>query len=116
LPYVLDVGKIFTYILIVGRAEEMPTVNILDAIKIQIYFNDTQRHQLPHFHAVTKTRQAAISLVDFRVLAGGLGRNQMKKVMDWAKENRAALIQEWDRCNPHRPFQGVGRAAWGNTQ
>ena len=47
----------------------MPTVAIVEGVKIQFYANE---HPPPHFHAVYAEFRAQIAIDDLRMLKGGL--------------------------------------------
>lgn len=54
----------------------MPTVEIIDGIKINIYSNE---HLPPHFHAIYGSHEAMIEIVSLEILKGKLPNNQLKK-------------------------------------
>ena len=47
----------------------MPTIKIIDSIKILIYFND---HLPPHFHAVYNEYEVLIEIKSLAIYAGEL--------------------------------------------
>lgn len=74
----------------------MPTVKILDSIKILIYFND---HVPPHFHAQYNEHEELIVISTLETYAGSLPKTQRKKVIEWASKNQAYLQSKWDEFN-----------------
>ena len=78
----------------------MPTVGEVGSLKITIFFNDTDRHATPHLHIRAPEGRASVAIEDFAVLAGNLNRRRMKAVLEWARQNKATLVTEWNRCNP----------------
>jgi hypothetical protein len=74
----------------------MPTIKILDSIKILMYFND---HVPPHFHAQYNEHEELIEISTLETYAGSLPKAQRKKVIEWASENQAYLQSKWDEFN-----------------
>ena len=74
----------------------MPTIHIIDSIKILIYYDD---HFPPHFHAQYNEYEELIEINTLSTLQGGLPTKQRKKVYDWAKKNQDFLIEKWDEFN-----------------
>ncbi|MEM6723986.1 MAG: DUF4160 domain-containing protein, partial [Bacteroidota bacterium] len=70
----------------------MPTIHIIGAIRILMYFND---HAPPHFHAAYNEYEALISIHSLAVLRGSLPRTQQKIVLSWAKANQEFLMTKW---------------------
>jgi hypothetical protein len=77
---------------------KLPTIKIIDSIKILIYFND---HMPPHFHAIYNEYEVLIEIKTLEVYAGKLPNRQMKKVMEWASNNQDFLIGKWNEFNPN---------------
>jgi hypothetical protein len=72
----------------------MPTLLIIDSIKILIYFDD---HFPPHFHAKYNEFEEVIIIESLETYSGRLPNKQRKKVLEWAKENQDFLKQKWDQ-------------------
>ena len=75
----------------------MPTIAIIDSIRILIYYND---HMPPHFHAEYNEFEVLIEIKSLQILAGSLPAKQMKRVLRWAKDNKTILLNKWDELNP----------------
>jgi uncharacterized protein DUF4160 len=73
----------------------MPTVAIVDGIKIQFY-ND--EHPPSHFHAEFAEHEAMISIDTLKVLKGRLPRPQLRKVLAWAGPRKSLLLRAWIAC------------------
>ena len=71
----------------------MPTVAIVDGVKIQFYPDE---HVPPHFHAVFAEFVAQIRIDPVEILKGKLPPNKSKSVLDWAAEHRGALFEAWN--------------------
>lgn len=69
-------------------------------IVIRVYAND---HLPPHFHIVTPDADALVGILDLDVIKGKLPAKALKIAMDWAAENRAVIVAEWNRTNPRFP-------------
>jgi hypothetical protein len=69
----------------------MPTVAIIDGVKIQFYFDE---HPPPHFHTVF-AEFAQIQIDPTHVLRGSLPPATLAVVLAWASKNRAGLMSGW---------------------
>ena len=70
----------------------MPTVAIIDGVKIQFYPDE---HPPPHFHAVFAEFVAQIRINPPTVLRGSLPQSKLKAVMEWTFSNRNGLMLAW---------------------
>jgi len=70
----------------------MPTVAIVDGVKIQFY---SKEHPPPHFHAVIAEHRAQIDIASLTVIKGSL-RAKLRAVVSWAKARREALDRAWN--------------------
>jgi len=77
----------------------MPTIHIIDSIKIMIYFDD---HLPPHFHAEYSEYEELIEINTLETYRGKLPNRQRKRVIEWAKENQDYLRQKWAEFNPKK--------------
>lgn len=75
----------------------MPCIEIIDSVKIFIYYND---HDPPHFHAIYAEFQELIEIETLKSYAGYIPGKQRKKVINWAKRNQELLLVIWDNFNP----------------
>jgi hypothetical protein len=73
----------------------MPTVAVVDGIKIQFY-ND--EHPPSHFRAEFAEHEAMIGIEDLEVLKGYLPRPQLRKVVAWAEPRKHLLHNAWVAC------------------
>jgi hypothetical protein len=71
----------------------MPTVAVVDGVKIQFY---AREHPPPHFHAVFAEHRAQIEIASLRVLKGNLPSTKLSTVISWARPRREALLHAWD--------------------
>lgn len=83
----------------------MPELVRLGSIILQVFFNDTGKHRLPHFHVRAPDGRVVVAIADLAVIAGDESVCDMKEVRRWASDNRTTLISEWNRCNPGMPFE-----------
>jgi hypothetical protein len=75
----------------------MPTVAIVDGIKIQFYHDE---HPPIHFHAEFAEHQAMIGIDSMKVLKGYLPRPQLRKVVAWpSRANNCSVM----RGSPAKP-------------
>ena len=77
----------------------MPTIEIIDGIKINIYAND---HLPPHFHAIYAEYEALIRIEDMEVLKGELPTAQYKKIRQWLVGKEKALMNVYYDLNPQQ--------------
>jgi hypothetical protein len=75
----------------------MPTIKIIDSIKIDIYSRD---HPPPHFHVKYAEYEELIVIETFETYAGMIPKIQRKKVIEWAENKRAFLLETYNRLNP----------------
>lgn len=62
----------------------MPTFEIIDGIKINIYNGE---HRPPHIHAIYNEYEVLIEIETRNIYAGDLPNKQLKKVFDWLSGN-----------------------------
>lgn len=70
----------------------MPTIHIIGAIRILMYFDD---HNPPHFHAEYNEYEGLISIENLELIEGKIPNKQLKKVIEWASENQDKLMEYW---------------------
>ncbi len=75
----------------------MPTIKIIDAIKIDIYMRE---HPPPHFHAIYAEYEELIEIDTLNTYIGKLPKQQRKKVTDWAVDNKEYLLEIFNQLNP----------------
>jgi hypothetical protein len=78
----------------------MPTISMFYGIAVLMFADD---HNPPHFHVRYASHQAIISIIDLRILAGGLPARAERLVMEWAAEHQAELMENWDLCKERSP-------------
>lgn len=66
----------------------MPTVAVLDGVRIVFYANE---HPPPHFHARSAEHHAVIEIETLSVTQGFLPNPKRKKVIAWASTRKDAL-------------------------
>jgi len=71
----------------------MPEVSRFLGIVITMYFAD---HVPPHFHAKYGSDKAEITIRDFLILKGELPSRIFGLVVEWAKDHREELMEDWD--------------------
>lgn len=74
----------------------MPTIAELGSIQIRIYPRD---HRPPHFHISTTYGEAVMLIADLSLVKGRLRKADFRLVLEWARENRRLLEDEWRRQN-----------------
>jgi hypothetical protein len=74
----------------------MPIIGIVDGIRIKIYNRD---HMPPHIHAVYNEFEAVVVIENYRIIAGYLPDNQLRKVMSWLSEHNAQAQEIFNLLN-----------------
>ena len=84
----------------------MPTISMFYGILVSMFFEDTDRHNLPHIHVRYAGQKASISVEDGRVLAGGIPPKQLKMVQAWIEIHKDELFADWELATAgEQPFR-----------
>lgn len=75
----------------------MPTVKIIDSIKIDIY---SREHPPPHFHAIYAEYEELIEIKTLKTYIGNLPSSKRKKVVKWADKHKDYLMEVFKQLNP----------------
>jgi hypothetical protein len=75
----------------------MPTVKIIDHIKIDVY---AREHPPPHFHVRYAEFEELIEIESLGTYAGMIPKTQRGKVIAWAAENKEYLMRVFKSLNP----------------
>jgi Domain of unknown function (DUF4160) len=75
----------------------MPTVIIIDGIRIEIFTND---HLPPHFHVRFGTMRAKFDILTGNMIKGRMDKRTVRKVKLWTEFNRELLMQVWTDSRP----------------
>ncbi len=75
----------------------MPTIKIIDAIKIDIY---SREHLPPHFHVLYAEYEELIVIETLNTYVGYVPQKQRKKVTDWAMNKKVYLLEVFKQLNP----------------
>ena len=75
----------------------MPTVKIIDSIKIDIY---SREHPPPHFHVIYAEYEELIIIDSLETYIGYLPPKQRKKVVKWAEDKKDFLNDNFKKLNP----------------
>lgn len=82
----------------------MPTIAVVDGVKIQMFFND---HIPPHFHATLAGHEALIAISTLAVIRGSLPPAKLRAILSWAREHQGALALNWVRCQDQQPPERI---------
>ena len=74
----------------------MPTISMFYGILVSIFYEDNERHSLPHIHVRYQGMKAAISIEDGTVLAGKIPPKQLKMVEVWIDLHKDELLANWE--------------------
>lgn len=73
----------------------MPTITIIDGIRILMYLND---HTPPHFHVRFGGTKGKFDIATGQLLSGRVDRRTAAKVQEWTELNRDLLMRNWKAC------------------
>ena len=73
----------------------MPTISTFYGIIIRMYFNDSEQHHKPHFHAKYGKDEAVFDF-DGNKLSGTFPYRQTKYVVAWADIHQDELNARWE--------------------
>jgi hypothetical protein len=83
----------------------MPTISMFYGILIRMFFNDIERHHLPHIHAEYQGQVGTYAIPDGSLLAGELPPNKHKLVVAWIEIHQDDLVADWELAvNGKKPF------------
>ena len=77
----------------------MPSISAFYGILIQMFWAD---HAPPHFHALYAEAEAVIDIRTLEVIEGRMPRRAMALVLEWAQQNRDALMEDWELCKSNQ--------------
>jgi hypothetical protein len=75
----------------------MPTIKIIDSIKVDIY---AREHPPPHFHVLFAEFEELIVIETLETYIGYIPVPQRKKVIKWAEMQKELLLNNFKRLNP----------------
>ena len=73
----------------------MPIVSQFYGIIISMYFNDTDRHHLPHIHVQYAEYRCRVDF-DGNILSGTIPNKQKKLIVAWIELRKEELITLWN--------------------
>lgn len=74
----------------------MPIVSMFYGILVYMYFEDSDRHNLPHIHAKYAEFEAVLSIPDARLLAGDMPAKKLKQLEVWIDLHQEELMGNWE--------------------
>ena len=84
----------------------MPTISMFYGILVSIFFEDNDRHHLPHIHVRYSGEKASISIADGNILAGSMPAPQLKMVQAWIEIHKDELYADWELAvSGEEPFR-----------
>ena len=75
----------------------MPTIAIIDGIKINIYNGD---HRPPHIHAVYNEFEVLVTIEKGQIYAGNIPDKQLRKIFEWLSANYDWALTVFYELNP----------------
>jgi hypothetical protein len=77
----------------------VPIISTFFGIVIAMYWRE---HEPAHFHARYGEFEAVIGIETLEVLRGDLPKRALALVLEWGKEHRAELIEDWRLCRANQ--------------
>jgi hypothetical protein len=74
----------------------MPTISMFYGILISLFYEDNDRHNLPHIHVRYSGSSASVAIEDGRILAGVIPNRQLKLVQAWIEIHQEELFADWE--------------------
>ena len=74
----------------------MPTISMFYGIIVSLFYEEGERHHLPHIHVRYQGFKASIAIDDGRILAGDFPSKQLKLVRAWIEIHQDALFADWE--------------------
>lgn len=75
----------------------MPTIKIIDSIKVDMY---SREHPPPHFHILFAEYEELIEIESLKTYISYVPKKQRRKVTDWAMNNKNYLLEVFKQLNP----------------
>ena len=85
----------------------MPILAMFYGVVVYMYFYDTQKHNLPHFHIEYAEYTAVIAIETGDILDGNFPRNKMKLVQAWLEIHREEIMADWTLAVRGLPVQKI---------
>jgi hypothetical protein len=82
----------------------MPTIAIVDGVKIQMFYGD---HTPAHFHAIIGGQEMLVGIRTLDVMRGSLPPATQRRVLAWAREHQGELALNWIRCQGAEPPERI---------
>jgi hypothetical protein len=81
----------------------MPTIAIIDGVKIQMFYND---HGPAHFHAILGGDEVLIAIGTLDLIRGTLPAAKLRRVLGWARD-QGELALNWIRYQDELPPEKI---------
>ena len=82
----------------------MPTVAIVEGVKIQFYANE---HPPPHFHLRIAEHHAVVDIDSLEITEGSIPAAKRRPVVRWAKTRQAALRRAFAQGIAREPVEPI---------
>jgi hypothetical protein len=82
----------------------MPTVAIVDGVKIIFYFNE---HPPAHFHAHFSEFRAVIEIEDLSLTGGSPPPAKLRSVLAWAETRKEKLLRAFATAAEHEELGSI---------
>lgn len=82
----------------------MPTISIFFGILVRMYFEDTDKHHLPHIHAEYGDHHVVMSIPEGNVLSGDFPHKKLKQLEVWIDLHQEDLMANWKLAIDNEPL------------
>jgi len=76
----------------------MTTMHRTGSWIVKVYCSE---HGIPHYHLLTPSGRAVVSITDGTILAGAAPRKALAEAQAWSAKHSAELLAEGRRLNPN---------------
>jgi hypothetical protein len=73
----------------------MPVLSMFYGLIVYLYYDDANKHHLPHIHVEYQGEEAVFSIKDGEVLKGSLPVNKRRMVQVWISLHEEELLANW---------------------
>ncbi len=82
----------------------MPEISRFYGMVITMYYND---HNPPHFHVKHGRQRCLVSIEEPKLLEGDLSRRALRMVVEWARQNKVGLSENWILARSDQPLNKI---------
>ena len=85
----------------------MPVLSMFYGIIIYMYFQDNEKHHIPHIHARYQNKEAVFSILDGSLIDGEIPYKKINLVKAWITIHEEELMANWDLAVEGNPIYKI---------